>query len=157
MSAAEAINPDLRLIRLKPINRKQGHVMRTYMVRSIKFQEEKGWYPVTDQSLLDYLRTVRQVHTDPLSPLAFDICTPEEALALDRAEEEEPERRSAEALLRRQAQAQAQAEAAKPTKRDAAASRGDLTTADLAKGTDMAADEEAAEKPSKARSRRRGR
>lgn len=168
MSAAEALNPNLRLVRLKPFNRKLGHVLRTYMVRSIKFLEEKGWYPVEDQSLLAYLGTVRQVHNDPLSPLAFDICTPEEALALDEAEEEEPIRQSAAAIVRAKLAAAAPRPAAQPTKREAADSRGDLTTADLAKPAsgdtaDDAADgpesapapEPEASKP-KRRSRRRG-
>ena len=75
------------LVRLKPHDPRRGHVLRRYTYRGIKFQEERGWYRV-DKAVADYLRDVRQLATNPHAPLAFDVCTPDEAKALDSEEKE---------------------------------------------------------------------
>lgn len=73
------------LVRLKPYDHRRGHVLRRYTYAGIKFQEERGWSRV-DKPVADYLRTVRQVPGDSYSPLAFDVCTDEEAKTIDHAE-----------------------------------------------------------------------
>ena len=78
---------DTLLVRLKPHDPRRGHVLRRYTYRGIKFHEERGWYRV-EQPVADYLRAVRQVPSDPHSPLAFDVCTDDEAKGLDAREKE---------------------------------------------------------------------
>ena len=75
------------LVRLKPHDPRRGHLLRRFTYRGIKFQEERGWYRV-EKSVADYLRDVRQTPGDEHAPLAFDVCTPEEAQALDAKEKE---------------------------------------------------------------------
>ncbi|PID38567.1 MAG: hypothetical protein CSB49_04960 [Proteobacteria bacterium] len=75
------------LVRLKPHDPRRGHCLRRYTYRGIKFQEERGWYRV-DKSVADYLREVRQVATDEHAPLAFDVCTADEAKTLDAKEKD---------------------------------------------------------------------
>ncbi|MCK9521470.1 MAG: hypothetical protein M0R76_00295 [Proteobacteria bacterium] len=75
------------LVRLKPHDPRRGHVLRRYTYRGIKFHEERGWYRV-EKPVADYLRAVRQVVTDQHSPLAFDVCTDDEAKSLDAREKE---------------------------------------------------------------------
>jgi hypothetical protein len=75
------------LVRLKPHDPRRGHRLRRYTYRGIKFQEERGWYRV-DKAVADYLREVRQVATDEHAPLAFDVCTADEAKALDAKEKD---------------------------------------------------------------------
>lgn len=87
------------LVRLKPYDPRRGHVLRRFTYAGIKFQEERGWYRV-EKNIADYLRTVREISTDRYSPLAFDVCTEEEARALEAAESEENKvRRGAEDAL----------------------------------------------------------
>ena len=73
------------LVRLKPYDRRRGHVLRTLTYRGMKFVGERGWYRV-NRVTADELRTLHQVHGDPLSPRAFDVCTEEEALRMDADE-----------------------------------------------------------------------
>ena len=75
------------LVRLKPHDPRRGCVLRRFTYRGIKFHEERGWYRV-ENDVADYLRTVRQTFSDEHAPLAFDVCTPEEAQALDSQEKE---------------------------------------------------------------------
>ena len=70
------------LVRLKPYDPRRGCVLRRYTYRGIKFHDERGWYRV-DKEVADYLRGVRQVPGDAHAPLAFDVCTDDEAKALD--------------------------------------------------------------------------
>jgi len=76
---------ETRLVRLKPFDPRRGHVLRRYTYAGIKFQEERGWSRV-DKTVGEYLKTVHQVSGDKYAPLAFDVCTEEEAKALDEAE-----------------------------------------------------------------------
>lgn len=75
------------LVRLKPHDPRRGYVLRRYTYRGIKFQCERGWYRV-EKPVADYLRRIRQVAGDEHSPPAFDVCTADEARALDAREKE---------------------------------------------------------------------
>lgn len=75
------------LVRLKPHDPRRGFVLHRYTFRGIKFHDERGWYKV-DKTVADYLRTVRQVPDDQHAPLAFDVCTEDEAKSLDAREKE---------------------------------------------------------------------
>jgi len=75
------------LVRLKPLDPRRGHVLRRYPYQGIKFHEERGWYRVA-KAVADYLRSVHQQPADPHSPLAFDVCTEEEARAAEAKEKE---------------------------------------------------------------------
>ncbi len=75
------------LVRLKPHDPRRGHVLRRFSYRGIKFHEERGWYRV-EKAVGDYLGGVHQVAGDEHSSLAFDVCTAQEALALDARDHE---------------------------------------------------------------------
>jgi len=77
------------LVRLKPFDQRRGHVLRSYTAFGQRFLEGKGWYNV-DDSAADYLAKVKQPPTGNYqaedAPFAFDVCTTEQAAALDEAE-----------------------------------------------------------------------
>ncbi|MDM7916706.1 MAG: hypothetical protein QUU85_15790 [Candidatus Eisenbacteria bacterium] len=75
------------LVRLKPLDPRRGNVLRRFTYQGIKFHEERGWYRVA-KAVADYLRSVHQQPADPHSPLAFDVCTEEEARAAEAKEKE---------------------------------------------------------------------
>ena len=107
-----------KLVRLKPLDAKKGHVIHRYTAFSTTFEERKGWYRVSDEIAV-YLATVHQVPNDEDTPLAFDVYTEDEAKALEVAEKKKAEER---------------ARAAEPNvalPREVAPLGGDLTTADL--------------------------
>ena len=79
-----------KLVRLKPFDPKRGHVIRRYTAFSIRFEEARGWYKVADE-VAAYLGTVHQVPGDEDSPLAFDVCSEEEAQRLETAEKKKTE------------------------------------------------------------------
>ena len=74
-----------QLVRLKPHDPRRGYVMRRYTYRGIKFHVERGWYRVT-KDVADYLKDIRQVAGQEHSPPAFDICSDQEAMAIDAKE-----------------------------------------------------------------------
>ena len=76
---------ETRLVRLKRHDPRRGFVLRRYTYAGIKFQEDRGWVRV-EAAVGEYLKSARQAQEDPHSPLAFDVCTDEEARALDTAE-----------------------------------------------------------------------
>ncbi len=84
------------LVRLKSFDPRRGQIVRRFTYAGIKFHEERGWYRV-EKSVAEYLRSVRQVAGDEVTPLAFDVCTEEEAKALDVREESEAKVRKAAA------------------------------------------------------------
>jgi hypothetical protein len=107
-----------KLIRLKPFDRKKGHLIHRYTAFQTTFEETRGWYRVPDH-VASYLATVHQVAEDEDSPLAFDVCTKEDAERIDAAEKKKAEERAL---------------AAEPNvamARDVAGLGEDLTTADL--------------------------
>jgi hypothetical protein len=87
---------DTLLVRLKPHDARRGHVLRRYTYLGIKLHQERGWYRVA-ADVAEYLRSVRRVVSDEYSPLAFDVCTDEEAKTLDSREESETKVRRAAA------------------------------------------------------------
>jgi hypothetical protein len=74
------------MVRLKAYDRRRGLVLRRFNYRGIKFIAGQGWSRVRPD-VAAYLRTVRQAHNDETSPLAFDVCTPEEAQRVDASED----------------------------------------------------------------------
>ncbi len=79
---------DTMLVRLKPYDPRRGFVLRRFTYAGIKFHEERGWYRV-DKAVADYLRGVHEAPESDFTPLAFDVCTEEEAKAIDAREESE--------------------------------------------------------------------
>lgn len=82
-----------KLVRLKPHDPKKGHVIRRYTAFGVRFEEARGWYKVSDE-VAAYLATVHQRPGDEDSPLAFDVCTDDEAKALEAAEKKKAEERA---------------------------------------------------------------
>lgn len=79
-------------VRLKPYNKKKGHLLRRYALPSGKvYRASYGWYLLEEVEASD-LRGVHQNPEDSDTPLAFDICTKAEAVALARKEHLEEER-----------------------------------------------------------------
>ncbi len=76
------------LVRLKRYDPRRGHVLRRFSYAGVTVHEERGWYRVAKE-IGEYLRTARQVPGDNYSPLAFDVCTDEEAKAIDAKDEAE--------------------------------------------------------------------
>ena len=70
------------LVRLKAHDPKKGLVLKQYTYKGIRFQAGRGWYKVSGE-LAAYLANVHSVPSDPDTPLAFDVRTPEEARAMD--------------------------------------------------------------------------
>ena len=83
------------LVRLTAYNPRRGQMLRRYVYDGVKFQVECGWYRVSKE-MAEYLKGVRHEHDDPNSPPAFDVCTEQEAKALDaRIEQDAKVRREA--------------------------------------------------------------
>lgn len=82
-----------KLVRLKPHDPKKGHVIRRYTAFSIRFEEKRGWYKVSDE-VATYLATVHQTPGDEDSPLAFDVCNEQEAKAIEAVEKKKAEERA---------------------------------------------------------------
>lgn len=82
-----------KLVRLKPLDAKKGHVIRRFTAFSITFEVGRGWYDVPDE-VAEYLRKVRQVPNDEDTPLAFDVAAQPEAEALEAAERKRAEERA---------------------------------------------------------------
>ncbi len=81
------MSENLVYVRLKSHLPRAGQVIRQYAFRGIMFKAGGGWCKVTD-SVAEHLRAVRQQERDPYSPLAFDVCTEEEARRLDEKDAE---------------------------------------------------------------------
>ena len=82
-----------KLVRLKPHDPKKGHVIRRYTAFGVRFEEARGWYKVSDE-VASYLVTVHQRPGDDDSPLAFDVCTDDEAKTMEAAEKKKAEERA---------------------------------------------------------------
>ena len=111
---------DTLLVRMKAYAPRRGYVLKRYTYGGIKFLVERGWYRVT-KAVAEYVRTVRAEPRNPDSPLAFDVCTDDEAHAIDVAE-------AKEAAGRQNATDELKLSVARGERRT-------LTTADLAGGT----------------------
>lgn len=121
--------PD-QLARLKPYNPNRGHKLRRFMIQGIRFDADKGWYKVSE-AMADTLKEVHQDYYDEDSPLAFDIMTQAEAIALETREAEKAERRAVAASPHH---------TASTAKAVGGAGKGDLTTADLSGKSDDSED-----------------
>jgi hypothetical protein len=108
-----------KLVRLKPLDLKRGHLIRRYTAFSTVFEERRGWYRVTDE-VAAYLGTVHQVPNDEDTPLAFDVYTEAEAKQVEIAEKKKAEERARAATPNVAAPYEVSARRG-----------GDLTTADL--------------------------
>lgn len=73
------------LARLKPYNKRRGHVVRILNYRGIKFEAVKGWYRVDDATAA-VISSIHQDQNDMDSPLAFDVMTEDDARNLEKAE-----------------------------------------------------------------------
>ena len=113
------------LVRIKPLAPRKGYKLRSYTLKSSKYEERCGWYVVEDD-VAKVLSSVRNIETDDTSPMAFDVCTKEQAEAIDAAERERVERATAAAPLRNRAHAPTRDEV-----RSASSRVGVLTTRDL--------------------------
>jgi hypothetical protein len=82
------------LVRLKPYDPRRGNVLRRFTYRGIKFHQERGWYRV-EKAVAEHLRSIHQVPAAPLSPLAFDVCSDDEAKTLDAKEKDSATARKA--------------------------------------------------------------
>jgi hypothetical protein len=73
------------LVRLKPLDPRRKFVLRRYAYAGIHFHEARGWHRV-EPEIAEHLRGARQMEFDAYSPPAFDVCTEEEAQAIDARE-----------------------------------------------------------------------
>jgi len=82
-------------VRLKPYDPRQRHFLRAYFhgPSGQKFDEKRGWYKVSE-AVAQQLTALRQIESDPRSPFAFDVCTIEQAQAIDEQEAVVVERRA---------------------------------------------------------------
>jgi hypothetical protein len=108
-----------------------GHVLRHYCFRGVLFKAGAGWCKVSER-IAEHLRTVRQQERDPYSPLAFDVCTEEEARRLDAKDAEQ----SAEVVPVDRAKVQ--------LARDEASATSTASTASAVAPTDLSKDRPAA-------------
>jgi hypothetical protein len=76
---------DSLLVRLRPHDPRRGHVLRCYAFRGVRFYAHLGWYRVPPE-VAEHLRGARQHADDPHAPVAFDVCTLEEAQRIDADE-----------------------------------------------------------------------
>ncbi len=72
-------------VRLKPLDPRRKFVLRRYAYAGIHFHEARGWHRV-EPEIAEHLRAARQMEFDAYSPAAFDVCTEEEAQAIDARE-----------------------------------------------------------------------
>ena len=78
--------PETLLARIKPFAPRKGLVLRSYTHHDgTMFNVEKGWYEVTLE-LGEELARVNSRVGDDSSPLAFDVCTPEQAHEINETE-----------------------------------------------------------------------
>lgn len=82
-----------KLVRLKPYDPKKGHVLQRYTAFSIRFEERRGWYKVSDE-IARYLAGVHQTPGDEDSQLAFDVCSEDEAQRIESTEKKKIEERA---------------------------------------------------------------
>jgi len=108
--------------RIYPRSPAKGYLARTYLLTNSgygKFEVHRGWYEI-DEEVIPRLRRARNRHGDPDSKPVFQICTAEEAAAIDRAEEEEVAKASRPIPIPRARRAildKAKSGAVKPAKR----------------------------------------
>lgn len=90
------------LVRIKPHNPKRGYRLRRYLVYGMKYEERLGWYRIKrvirqGGQVIDvaaYLKQIRNDENDNESPLAFDVCSQEEATVIEEREKKERARKA---------------------------------------------------------------
>jgi hypothetical protein len=65
------------LVRLKPYNKRKGHLRKTYSVNGATFHAG-NWYRVS-RDMAEYLEGIRARDEDEIAPLSFDVCSEKEA------------------------------------------------------------------------------
>lgn len=138
----------MKLARLKPRNPKRGHMIVNLVFEGRRFRADEGWYKVSDETARA-LAQIRQERMDPGSPFAFDICTKEEALALEREERRAARRRRTVEDAIRYRDAETGEEGFLETGRETG--RGDMSLNDLPEHDD----EPKPEKPKKKKAKKR--
>lgn len=88
-----------KLVRIKPLNPKLGHKVRTYTAGGYKFKEEAGWYKV-DADFADKLVELRVDDGDYTSALIFDVMEQDVAQRIEAQEKAAREKASASAPAR---------------------------------------------------------
>jgi hypothetical protein len=73
-----------KLVRIKPYNKRRGHVLRRLTFRGYRYDAAQGWYEVSD-SLANELKKLKQT-SDKYADPAFDVCTRAEAKAIQEEE-----------------------------------------------------------------------
>lgn len=71
-----------KLVRLKPFNPRRGFTLRSYTLKGVKIDESSGWFEVPDELAAEFA----EVHSDPSNPdtpYAFDVMTPDDAVRLE--------------------------------------------------------------------------
>lgn len=79
---------DTMLVRIHPVNPQRGFHAATYLLANSRypaFRVERGWYEV-DKATANYLKEKRNNPADDNSKPIFQVCTKDEAVALDEAE-----------------------------------------------------------------------
>lgn len=98
-SAPKTLHTGVWYVRLKPLDRRAGHVLRDITVSKwrTRVRESKGWHRIetSNRSMLRDLHEMRQNGNtdDRYLPHAFDICTFEEAKLTEKREREEKMRK----------------------------------------------------------------
>lgn len=80
------------LARIKPYDKRRGHLTKKFTVFGIPFQEGKGWYRVS-QKVADYISRAT-VDGDPEGLEIFDVCTEDEAMRLEAKERKKAQMRA---------------------------------------------------------------
>lgn len=138
-----------KLVRIKPYDKRRGHLLRTYRVGGKFYEGKKGWYEI-EASVAEVLAEVKQ-STDPHAPNGFDICTRAEAERIDEEEAQEEGKRSASSpnkfTAREDVEAKVKANRARQEKAKAQeAARAARATEEEAELAELEAEEIAAEK-----------
>lgn len=81
------------LARVKPYNKRRGHLVRILNFKGIKFDATKGWYRVDDATAAA-ISSIHQDQNDIESPLVFDVMTEGDARNLEKAEAKKVEERA---------------------------------------------------------------
>lgn len=95
-------------VRLKRRDPQRGYKLRRYTVFGHTFNVDRGWYKIpskikglvanedVDVDMKTFMSEIRNDNDNPDSALAFDVCTKEEAGAIDKREREAKEKNQAD-------------------------------------------------------------
>ncbi len=87
---ATAAPPETQWVaRIYPRVPSRGYLARIYLLSNSgypKFEEHRGWYGI-DEEIIPRLKRARNISDDPDSKPVFQVCTLEQAIAIEEAEE----------------------------------------------------------------------